>query len=584
TACLTGYSIEYITSIPDWVDYWILDDNEIEKYANYTQILVEHYKNQIREWQIGNEVDLIWLLHHKRGGHGYATSQEGLNATEWQIWPSEENIIRWYKAVSRAVKNVNESFEVHVNLVCGCSSWENFIQRIIQETQVDAIGIDLYPGTIHMSYAEEYFIELKQFKKWIDEADKNRTIELVLAEFGYAADTSQFPTTEITEARTLRDHFAVIQRCPVKRAFFHQIFDKPSSVYGYSIPKYEQNIGIVDGNLQPSPAFHEVLPAFSGVILPITATNVFGSLVRFVLAFLSIMGSPANYQPYLSPFTTFICFIISKIILGLYLGLISKKKVVQKIQISLISTWLVMQFGLFTLCFGAWPIKPTEMIPAYFGSMFVTSLIISIIAKATQLFKTRIVDKSFEIHPEKKQVEPESQQCQSCGKTFSIRDNTCPHCKYNEVLQIKITMIEKSFYPGLVVFLTILFCGAYVYIYGYIHWIFEFEQFPWWFKDTMAQITVIYSWIGWWWLFIQALNKTNKIKTWPIKIKTIYLLIVIIDTFTWIFPIIWIYQFPFVAIASYTALTSIAITFVLQKILITLISKKQKELKKIHVQ
>ncbi|MHA1794430.1 MAG: hypothetical protein ACTSVI_17475, partial [Promethearchaeota archaeon] len=346
TASLTGYSIEYITSIPDWVDYWILDDHEIERYANYTKVLVEHYKGQITEWQIGNEVDLIWLLHHKRGGHGNALSQEGLNATEWQLWPSEDNIIRWYHQVSEAVKAVNESYEVHVNLVCGCSGWQGFIRRIIEETQVNGIGVDIYPGTIHMSYAEEYYIELLHFKRWIEEVEHDRPIELVLAEFGYAADSTKFPTLEGIEAQVLRDHFAVIQRCPVKRAFFHQIFDKPENVYGYSIPGYEQHIGVVDRNLVPSPAFYSILPAFSGKTLPISTSLVLGSFVRFILSFFAFMGSPANYHPYMSPFPAFVCFLISRFILAIYLGIIIKKKVVQKMEFSLVGAWAITQFGI----------------------------------------------------------------------------------------------------------------------------------------------------------------------------------------------------------------------------------------------
>ncbi|MHA1732042.1 MAG: hypothetical protein ACTSU5_08860 [Promethearchaeota archaeon] len=569
TACLTGYSIDYITSIPDWVDYWVFDDAEIAKYANFTEVLVKHYEDRIREWQIGNEVDLVWLLHHKRGGSGFATNEEGLNATEWALWPSEENIVRWYAAVSSAVKEVDEAIEVHVNLVVGCDGWEDFLKRVVLETQVNGVGVDIYPGTIHMGYAEEYYVELQHFQRWTrsaaSELNTSRPVELVLAEFGYAADSSRFPTTEAREESTLRDHFAVVQRCPVQRAFFHQVFDKPPVVYNHSLPGYEQRIGVVSRDLVPSPAFETILPAFSGSILPLSSTAWAGTLARLVLSFFAFMGTPANYHPWMSPFPAFLCFLAARVVLGVYLGWVFKKNVAGHTQVAMLGTWGVVQFVVLPVGFGAWPIKPGEMVPAYFGSAYLTVLVVVFTQGVTRFTRARWEERRAPRGVEGG-IPGRMTTCPNCGKPIPSGGVECPKCKFNPRWQLSLGPVERGFYPALVLLVAVVLSSAYVNVYGYVYWMFGANEYPWWFRDRLIQGAVLFSWLGLWWAMTQVSAKHGVLKKWPRRERATYLGLALTNVAVCLFPIFWVFLFPKVNLLTWAALVGVTASLALSKL------------------
>jgi hypothetical protein len=528
TACLTGYSIEYITSIPDWVQYWIFDGEEIQRYANYTKMLVQHYKDDIHEWQIGNEVDLIPLLNHKRGGQGGAKSLEGWNATEVKIYPQQEHIVEWYKVVSAAVKEIDPEAEVHINLVVGGNGWYEFFYEIINNTDVDVIGVDLYPSTIHMAYQEEYYIELTQMKAWIDDinAQLGKSVELAIGEFGYAADTESIFTNVYLEGALLYDAFACIQRCPVERAFFHQIFDKPPVVYGYELPGYEQNLGVSEWTTWYYRSLDVVNLAFNGTILPITPHFIFGSLARFVVSFFSFMGTPANYHPWLSPFSVFVLFMIARILLGVYMGLSSRKRSIFQTQMVFFLFYGGVLFGVLWLMFGAWTIKPLEFIPAYLGSFFLTTVIILIPEFITREIGSRYCARK-EINWYKES--PDTLETKEMYQQF--------YEKYG----IKPRDLEKTYYPTLILAIVIILMSAYANLYGYLTWMFSASEFPWWMQNAIILGAALFFAIGILMFTLTFVRKSsrNNLLGLPPGVKTLGLLTLIVEILALCYTLVW---------------------------------------------
>ncbi|MFX1519125.1 MAG: beta-galactosidase [Promethearchaeota archaeon] len=257
------------TGEPEWTGQLVSKEFN-ENSEAFIRTVVERYRAYVDYWQIENELNM-------------------------RVSPARWNkIVRFYERMCAAVRELDPSAQIVINLNCDVPLWSHFI-NLIRNLDFDIIGLDSYPGTYSGAPPSIW-------STYIRDAERTGK-EVMITEAGYSTfDALHTEEKQDHYVQALLSTLSDFDLCGIVWFEFNDETSVPTwtstaiqfGAFSQLFGEIELHFGLVTLDRTPKPALTTIQEWIQNISVE-PSSNVGITPVLVVLSFVSIFGSTFHF-------------------------------------------------------------------------------------------------------------------------------------------------------------------------------------------------------------------------------------------------------------------------------------------------